>query len=247
MAANIPHNREMSYYPPDVYNPFINPPPGEIDVLSIIESGTEFQSTLNPDHTKEFYKKPIFSKSLTVDEYGKGIRADASFDDYCDGSYDSWCKRNKGNNCQLYAHNDARQGYLFDSYSGWIVMNIPDLKNGYIVVKLETWHHENEVGRTQTWRSINNNNKRRELKKQPQKRCSEFLFDYSIDGTLTSVNTTEFGALQSKGRVQRVVETFVLLADPNYTGGDEKEVQVAIRIRNCAQGATFKLSHIYWS
>jgi hypothetical protein len=267
LAANIGDAWPPAYDPPDVFNPYLNPPPDAVDVLSIIEAGVEFRSNLNPSYAEKFYKKPTFAEPPKV-ERGKGISKDVkSGDYYCDGSLDSFCGRSRGSGCLLNGHNDGRTGLLFDGYSGWVVMNIPDLKNGYVVVKLETWHKENAVGKTADWTSINNDNaleagespstpeepesgeNRRDLKKKNKKKplCGSFKFEYAVDGVVTSLNATEFTERQEPGHIQRVVETFVLLKDPDYTGGEEKEIEVAIRIRGCRQRTSFKLTHIYWS
>ena len=46
---------------------------------------------------------------------------------------------------------------------------------------------------------------------------------------------------------QRVVEILSLLEDPSYTGGEAREVEVAIRIKGCGRQKTFGLTHVYWS
>ena len=158
-------------------------------------------------------------------------------------------------------------------------MNIPDLKNGYIVVKFESWHQSASAYKTQGWTAVNNetqeseNSKRmreladqsnrsfsshtksinpevveirnRELKKKPPPLCSSFLFEYAINGNVTSLDLGSFNA--RKQDIARVVETLVLLEDPNFTGGTEQEVEVAIRISGCARTNTFKLTHLYWT
>jgi hypothetical protein len=246
-----------------VHNPYLDPPPNEVDVLSIIEAGVAFGSTMDPSYAESFYKKPTFAKPSQLKEFGKGISKEIPVGDYlCDGSWDSFCGRRNASDCLLSGHNDGRHGLFFDGYSGWLVMNVPDLKNGYIVVKIETWHKPNANWKTIYWNSTNNvqgekaktpeepesDVNRRELKKkQKVPLCGGFKFDFTIDGVLTSLNFTEYKEKNERGKVQRVVETFVLLKDPTYTGGEEKEVEVGLRIRGCRQRSTFKLTHIYWS
>jgi hypothetical protein len=80
----------------------------------------------------------------------------------------------------------------------------------------------------------------------PESFCDDFQFEYAIDGKITIINRKEF--LETKHhQVQRVVETVTLLKDPNYTGGQEKEVEVAVRITGCARIKNFQFTHIYWS
>jgi hypothetical protein len=279
-ASTIAPTEKNIYDPPDVFNPDLHPPPGEIDVLNIVEAGVDFKSTLSPDYT-HFYKKPTFSNPPQV-PIGKGVNLNSyAGDAFCDGSVDSFCNRGTENKCLLSAHNDGRLGLLFDGYSGWIVMNLPDLKNGFIVVKFESWHRPDIVKKTEGWTSINNERRRelssihspsdrnntlaihpvpasnqslptsnqrnrRRLKYQPPPFCDEFKFEYAIDGKVTSFAKDEFFDKKHKV-VQRVVETVTLLKDPNYTGGQEKEVEVAVRITGCARLKTWQLTHIYWS
>jgi hypothetical protein len=240
-------------------------------VLNIVEAGVDFTSNLVPDYT-HYYKKPSFSSPPKL-PVGKGIRFNsAAGEDFCDSSVDSFCNRGAANDCLLYAHNDGRHGYVMDGYSGWLVMNVPDVKNGYIVVKYESWHGTGEVKKTDGWNSINNEARRlgsnspkillnstrvsvpstnsskmntRKLKYTPPPFCDEFRFEYAIDGKVTSLNLKEWQA--ASNHVQRVVEVLTILDDPSYTGGIEKEIEIAVRITGCAQTKTFEVTHVYWS
>ena len=110
MLNTLPELSWPLYSPPDVFNPYIHPPPGEIDVLNIVQNGIEFQPVFDPRYTDEFYH----SESTITKVYqkpGKGIYP--SFytgHDLCDGTLDSWCNRGWTNDCMLYAHNDGRTG-----------------------------------------------------------------------------------------------------------------------------------------
>jgi hypothetical protein len=285
MAANIDAAEKNVYNAPDVFNPTLHPPLGAVDVLSIVEAGIAFDSILAPSsHAAEFYKKPKFENPPKV-PIGKGINLDTqSGDDFCDGSVDSFCSRGIEQTCLLRAHNDGRNGLCIDSYSGWLVLNLPDLKNGFVVVKYESWHQPGKAYKTKGWKSINNEEGRRRqehqepvefsdsnyntttissdnrdwevgsshkksrgLKNKAPDTCDEFHFEYAIDGKVTSLNRTEWEQRRDMGHIQRVVETLVLLNDPNYTGGEEREVEVAVRVTGCAQAKSFRVSHIYWS
>lgn len=341
MRGNINDATPNMYEPPDVFNPSLHPPEGEIDVLSIVELGVPFQSLLGPNYAEGVYRRPTFSNPPSVIPFGKGTLLDtAAGDDYCDGSVDSWCKRAAYESCLLRAHNDGRNGLLLDGLSGWIVMTIPDLLHGQIIVKLETWHSSGENWRTEYFKGIDNessnnetpndesnnetpkesvsetpdesnnetpdasvsetpdesvsetpdesvnetpnesenetSNRRtlehiqsltvaeekeeednntviaknssrilRKRKKGPPPLCDNFLFEYAINGVITSIDSTTFK--ERKQDLARVVETYVLLDDPSFTGSVEKEVEVAIRIVGCERVNTFKFSHIYWT
>lgn len=280
------------YNPPDVFNPALHPPEGAVDVLSIVEAGIDFGSILSPCHVDEFYKKPKFESPPKV-PIGKGISLETKAgDDFCDGSVDSFCSKGADQNCLLYGHNDGRNGLDFDGYSGWMVMNVPDLKNGYVVLKFESWRQPNSAFKTDGWTSVNNEGKKsrqtlehrgpsfsispvrsnsnstavalgegdsefdysrstnersRRLKQQPPDFCDNFQFEYAIDGKVTVLDLVKFQELSKLGHIQRVVETLVLLDDPNYTGGQEKEVEIAVRMTGCARTKVFRVSHLYWS
>lgn len=213
---------------------------------------------LTPDYTST-YKQPKFEAPPAV-PIGKGCQAKSQYGDpFCDGSVDSFCSRGESG-CMLYGHNDGRSGIAFDGYSGWLVMNIPDLKHGHIAIKYHSWHKADNVAKTEGWNSINNERRHlseqhpsqeaseaiRTLKKsKPVEFCDSFQFEYSINGHVTNLTLSEW---QSRSvQVQRVVEILPLLNDPNFTGGVEKEVEVAIRITGCGRSKQFQLTHIYWS
>lgn len=157
----------------------------------------------------------------------------------------------------------GRNGLEFDSLSGWLVMNIPDLLHGKIVIKMETWHKSESNHKTEGWTEINNNETRRVLweeasvnqtqlqhtsrvlKKKPPELCQYFQFQYAINGNVTSMNKEKF--LSAKQNVARVVEMVVLLDEDNFTGGVETEVEVAVRMVGCGRHNVFKMSHIYWA
>jgi hypothetical protein len=122
--AEINDPPAVVYNPPDI-NPNLHPPPDAIDVLNIIEAGVDFKANLLPDYTQHL-KRPKFDKSPSV-PVGKGNYLN-TYAGFCDGSVDSWCKRSADEKCLLYAHNDGRNGILMNSVSGWMVLNLPDLK-----------------------------------------------------------------------------------------------------------------------
>ena len=279
MVSEINKPSDNLYNAPDVFNPNLHPPPDAIDVLSIVEAGIEFNPILNSDYyASSFYKRPSSpslsshhqrttnTNSTSLLDVGRGYMLQTrDGDDFCDGTVDSFCNRGQSNDCLLYGHNDGRGGLLFHGFSGWLIFNLPDLQNGYVVIKLETWHGES-IEKTKSWTSINNNNNnnnpsssnnnnnnstkyrhKRGLKYVPEY-CENFKFEYSINGNVTTLNLDEWrGKLKN---MQRIVETVTLLNDPNFTTTtttttttgrgeeeeeEEKEVEVAIRIRGCGK------------
>ena len=262
MIANIPPATKNIYDPPDVFNPLLHPPLGEVDVLSIVEAGPEFQSTMNPQYT-DFYERPS-DPETSIERPGRGIHVEtAAGDDFCDGTVDSFCKRGPLDDCLLRAHNDGRNGLKFDGFSGWVVMKVPNVVHGHILVKFEHYHKADTAYLTEGWTSINNESHRMLLEEygSPISRlgakahralgtdksgyCDEFHFEYSVDGNVTSLDRSEY--YQKKRGVQRVVEVFPVLNNPGYTNGIEKDIEVAIRITGCGRTKTFLLTHVYWA
>lgn len=123
--AHINDPPKNIYEGPDVFNKNLHPPAGALDVLNIVEAGVDFSSNLVPDYV-QYLKKPKFEKAPSV-PVGKGHFLD-TYSGFCDGSVDSWCNRDWGEKCLLYAHNDGRKGILLNSVSGWMVLNLPDVK-----------------------------------------------------------------------------------------------------------------------
>ncbi|CAJ1946558.1 unnamed protein product [Cylindrotheca closterium] len=240
----LPKHIDNAYSPPDIFNPDLHPPKGAIDVLNIVEAGpVPFASILNPDYVTGHYERPDITSTFS-DEPGLGIRLDTvSGDVYCDGTIDSFCNRGINNNCLLYGHNDGRNGLDFDAYSGWVLFNIPNIEHGYIVIKMESWHFPEE-GSPNAWTSINNK-ERRELKREPLPFCDDFVFEYMINGKVTSVPYEELKPLMEKGHIARVVETLTLMNDPKFKS--DKEVEAGIRILGCGHDKVWRLTHVYWS
>ena len=253
----LPSDMKNLYNPPDVFQQDLHPPKGAIDVLNILEAGVSFSSIVKPDYDSQFYKPPSGTVAANT-EQGLGIQLSTyAGDDFCDGTVDSFCNKGSTNDCLLYNHNDGRHGLRFDGYSGWMVLNIPKLENGYIVIKVESWYGPKE-GSPATWTGINNNNttrRRRQqqqgraLKAQPIPYCDEFHFETMIDRKLTSYNLNTTREMLAKGHIQRVVETLTILKDPNFSSSsnDNGEIEVAIRIVGCGHSKTWSLTHIYWS
>jgi hypothetical protein len=257
------------YEAPDVFNPTIHPPLGEINVLNIVEAGPDFKSVMDPQIYKDFYETPKDNSMIL--KPGKGnVLSTHPGADRCDGTLNSWCNRGADNKCLMYGHNDGRAGLLTDSYSGWNIF-MPLIKHGYIAVKFESSHSAGSVGKTQGWDSINNetdsgrqlllqrdgnlptttttttNDQSRRRLKVPQSPtdCDEFRFEYAIDGKIMSLNKEEYDAAHQQ--TQRVVEVVTLLKDPAFTGGEEREVEVGVRLTGCKQSKVFRVTHLYYA
>jgi len=258
-------------YDADVFNPNLHPPAGAVDVLNIVEAGIPFTPVLVPDYS-HFYPKPKFEKDPIL-PVGKGYYLD-TYAGSCDGSVDSWCRRQADFDCLLYGHNDGRKGILMDSYCGWMVTNLPEFKHGFIAVKIETWHQPKKNPKTKDWTSMNNERRNlydeqggsflrssslrlsqnmnssrddegRELKAKVPEYCPEFKFEFAIDGKITSWDYKEY--MEHMAHIQRVVEIVYIVEDPSITGGVEKEIEFAFRITGCKNEKMMQITHMYWA
>jgi hypothetical protein len=230
MLATLPEYPAPTVYdPPEQFNPDLHPPPGSVDVLNIVEAGVDFKSTLNPDYTTNSYKRPKFVESIKM-PVGKDFSFYHPNPGYCDGSVDSFCRKGKDEKCLLSGHNDERSHIGFSNQEGWLVLNIPDLKYGYIALKMYTGGDKSE----------------------------DFSFDFALDGVISSWNETDysrrFHALDRPTHVFTILKNFVPNVDdpailpfgsPDSDTYEEKEVELALRINGNA--GEWALAQIYWA
>ena len=284
----VPQNMlKQLYEGPDAHNPCDDLPEDAVDVYAIV-SGRRRQRRLDETHmTKKTFsvddahmsKIPrvstkflnttflASSRSLESDDSivpGRGWEVYDEPPGKCDGEYDSHCKRHKADACPALGHHDARGMILGNEYSGWLVMELPNVKAGIVVMKVvterltpehstrtvgwETVNNESSGRRLMTYSSIPQSRLLRNLKKEEIKPIEllpeTFQFDFAIDGKITTLNKNEF-----KDRVkqpQRVLEFMTLLDDPNFTT-TKKTVEVAFRMRGCGRSCVIGISHIYWA
>jgi len=243
---------EILYNGPDVRNPMFDIPHGHVDVLAILNNGRTFPD--GPSSSRQLAVAPVTERRLANDDIvpGKGYQVNHPVG-YCDGSYNAICGRSAENVCLLNGHHDARGGLKFHEYSGWIVMQVPKVRKGIILIKMETWHFADEVPVAEGWTTVNNErhlrtsvDEHRSLKREQIPFCDDFFFDFAVDGKITSWNLEQFQ--QANKNIQRVVEVFTMLDDPTYVkDGEEKDVELAIRMRGCGDQKVFSLTHVYWA
>lgn len=285
----IPQNMNKQLYEgPDAHNPCDDLPNDAVDVYAIVTGRrrqrhlSESQVTKNKSYFIDEHHIsriprvitnvtratiPISSRSLQSDDAiipGRGWEVYDEPPGKCDGEYDSHCKRHHADPCPALGHHDARGMILGNEYSGWFVMELPNVKAGIIVMKVVTERLTPEHSTlTVGWETVNNesNGRRliqydqipksrllRYLKKEEIKPIDQlpetFQFDFAIDGKITTWNKDEF-----KNHVktpQRVLEFITLLDNPDFTT-IEKAVEVAFRMRECGRSCVIGISHIYWA
>lgn len=56
---------------------------------------------------------------------------------FCDGSSQSLCYRNENMNCLLQGTNDSHNNVVGNGLSGWLVLTLPKVSEGFVFMKLE--------------------------------------------------------------------------------------------------------------
>ncbi|KAG7356197.1 hypothetical protein IV203_000883 [Nitzschia inconspicua] len=275
----VPINeKEQLYEGPDAHNTCFDIPEDSMDVFNVVTNRRLQEDDFNEDlFTKTPKLQQMAWSTVTSATSGSSDRKLEEIvpgtgweiwdepQGVCDGTYNNTCNRWTGNECVLYGHHDYRGAIIGNEYSGWLVMTLKDLKEGIIILKLHTWHTEDESTRTKGWTTVDN---KRSLRRQGivdptgvsgLDQSSErmlmrsydtpdlpdsFELEYAIDGKITTLNKTEF--LEKKQQLQRVVETLTILDDPNFTK-KAKDVEIAVRLKGSGSSIVFGVSHVYWA
>ena len=254
MANAVGTSDRPVYRPPDIFNPYLHPPSGEVDVLKVVELGTDFQPVLDMDYSNHYQVTRIREPREYFQRPGDLFKLDTrACDDFCDGTVDSWCDRGPKNSCLLSGHNDHRGGILFNGQSGWIVTR-PTIRHGYVLAGIQHWHSfpkQQEPTRHLDKAKVIPNNGTKATPNRIMKKSSfpdftqDFRFEASIQGKIVvSVNGEKF--MENLKRISKVGHVYALLEDPHFTGGAEKEIEVAIRITGTGDRA-FSFAHLYYA
>jgi len=270
--ASLPEPELNIYDPPDVYNPILGVPDGEVDYLAIIENGVDYVMFNAPQPLPRPTKTGNRLIELTVDDKGEnivpglgwGINTKSS-PNLCNGTYDSFCGRSKDHKCLLYGHNDNRGGLTFDSLSGWGLFTLRGLKEGKVYVKMDSWRKASDNPVTEGWTEENNGqgvrslhssdsvgqqtgpgNVRRRAKDSNAEFCPDFLLEFAFGDQVVRLKYDEILG-DRHALVQRVVQIWTVLDDPDFTKGETVDIELGIRLRGCDRQHIFWLSTIYWA
>jgi len=253
---------QMLYEGPDVPNPDLKVPKGEIDVRAIvINRRRELQR-----REKDYFNFKIHHEIMDTNEKSKvektyipqsNLRRRTDSNEIipgkgwelqtlpgnCDGTATGICGRQPSSNCLLYDKMDEKGGLIGNALSGWLVMNVSNMTQGIVILKLETGLKSDDNQITKDWNEVNNGEYTGFLQNEAP---GDFMFDFVINNVVTTLTQEEFS--QRKKSPNDEVELLTLLDDPDFVPeGESKDVEVAIRLRNCDHDCTLKLTHVYWA
>jgi len=256
------NNKEVVYDKPITIDGQLIPE-GEVDVRAIVGAGGFDDEKHRRLESKVLEPDPVTVPNImrshtnmrSLEQTGKiipgnGWQLQESVPaGYCDGSTDYHsCMRDSTNACLANDHQDTRTGVFGDSLSDWIVFDIDNVVEGFVVVKFESWHKGNRSinPRTKDWETVNN--ERRVLWPEITNFWPvDFEMDVAVDGVITTYN---LDMLQEKViKAERVVELMVL---HDTKPEKPKDMEIAIRVR-CGEESRKKhtcninISHLYWA
>ena len=134
-----------------------------------------------------------------------------------------------------------------NEFSGWLVLNIPEIKSGLILVKIDAFYSRDANTITTNWTSVNNERRKsrhRQLGYTFSRQPDTMVFEYAINGKVTTLPRDDFLERLTQAQLHRVVWVLTLLDDETFTG---KDVELAIRMRGCGRDCTYGITHVYWA
>jgi hypothetical protein len=187
---------------------------------------------------------------------------------FCDGSAQSECARKPDNRCFLAAANDNHLDLHGNSLSGWLVFNVPNVREGIILARIEWWcGSEKANSLTTEWTEVDDgktmdttpwekpatdeSHRQRVLGKMSQDDLipSDFDMDIAINGKITKTMKRDEW-MQYEPEKGKNVAVWPLLNDESMAqkDWDGEPVEAAIRFRTTLKPKqTYCLSHIYYA
>lgn len=168
---------------------------------------------------------------------------------YCDGSpMSSDCKRSANRNCLLSGQNDGRTRVSGDSLSGWLIVTVPDVKEGLIFARMEWWSPR-RLPHTDGWTEVNNGiaydqDGGRLLGGKVEDWPDDFFVDIAVNGKI--IKTYNYEEMKAKiGEIAYNESYYPLMDDKDVTG----DVELGIRLRSekDPRVASMAVTHIYWA
>ena len=225
-------SEQMLYEGADVPNPSLMIPNDETDVHAIvINRRRELFGWIEDVEEKTFEETNDFDKShgeIYETSYLRRRMADdtivpgrgwelETLPGTCDGTTTGICGRESSSDCLLYGHMNKQGGLIGDESSGWLVMNLSNTTEAIIMLKFDI-----------------------------ESMSQDFSFDYAIDNEVTSLSKDQF--MEKVTSPRNKVDLITLLDNPKFVNeGEVKNIELGLRVKNCANDCKFKLTHVYWA
>jgi hypothetical protein len=158
------------YLPPDRPAPWTAPPDASEPFAPSIAAARRLaveehdRRQLRTIHLKDGYrgshKTTARALNVSVDDStitpGLGIQVNWGLQGVCDGSSHHWCEKTAGNSCLMGGTQDNRGNVCFNGFSGWLVLDVKNVKHGFIGARIEAWNGAGADLSTAGWTKVNN-------------------------------------------------------------------------------------------
>ena len=163
------------YQPPDRPAPWMVPPDESEPFAPLIvprrfltpeEERDDRRGQLRTVHSKPHHgyrgNREAIARALNVSVNSNvitpclGIQVNWGLQGVCDGSSHHWCDKIGGSSCLMTGSQDNRGTVCFNSLSGWLVLDVKDVKHGFIGARMEAWGGTGADGATEGWTEVNN-------------------------------------------------------------------------------------------
>ena len=138
--------------PPDVSEPFA-PSIAAARRLAAEEHHSKDGYRSNHEATARALNVSVDSSVITP---GLGIQVNWGLQGVCDGSSHHWCEKTVGNSCLMTGSQDNRGNVCFNGFSGWLVLDVKNVKHGFIGARMEAWSGAGADAITTGWTEVNN-------------------------------------------------------------------------------------------
>ncbi|KAG7359209.1 hypothetical protein IV203_015798 [Nitzschia inconspicua] len=210
------------------------------------------------------------SENAVVPGRGWELHGWSVVDGFCDGSAQSECKREKDSDCLMYGASDNHMDLHGNSLSGWLVFNVPKVREGIILARMEWWCGSQTANSlTKDWTEVDDGKtmdttpwdaakqssdpqgRHRILKKPTHDELvpSDFEMDIAINGKIVKTMKRQEWLDHTQEFVKNVA-VFPLLNDESMAQRDweGEPVEAAIRFRSKKMPKqTYCISHIYYA
>lgn len=158
------------YLPPDRLTPWTAPPDVSEPFAPSIAAARRLaveehdRRQLRTIHSKDGYRgnheATARALNVSVDSSaitpGLGIQVNWGLPGVCDGSSHHWCDKTAGSSCLLTGSQDNRGTVCFNGFSGWLVLDVKNVKHGFIGARIENWNVGGADVITTGWTEVNN-------------------------------------------------------------------------------------------